>query len=118
MLVNASKIDLDSEETIRQQLVGTEEHVAQTAFAELKSPTTVLLVSIFLGSLGIDRFILGQKFMGVLKLVTAGGCLIWTIIDWFTSGDRTRKYNTKMLLEQLAIRKETPAPADETPSLT
>jgi hypothetical protein len=102
VLANANKIDLDHNETIRQRLVGTEESTALTAFAELKSPTTVLLVSIFLGSLGIDRFILGQKFLGILKLVTGGGCFIWTIIDWFTSGDRTRTYNTKRLLERLS----------------
>lgn len=102
ILANANKIDLDRAEAIRQRLVGTEESTAQTAFAELKSPTTVLLVSIFLGSLGIDRFILGQKFLGILKLVTAGGCFIWTIIDWFTSGDRTRTYNTRVLLERLS----------------
>ena len=27
---------------------------------EFKDPTTILLVSIFLGSLGIDRFMLGE----------------------------------------------------------
>ena len=101
MMSNANKIDLASEEAIRQRLVGVEENTALTAFAELKSPTTVLLVSIFLGALGIDRFLLGQKFLGILKLVTGGGCGIWLIIDWFTSGDRTRKYNTNKLLGSL-----------------
>lgn len=99
--LNAEKIEIESEPSIRQLLVGTDEEKAQAVFATLKSPTTVLLVSIFLGSLGIDRFLLGQKVIGVLKLVTGGGCLIWTIIDWFTAGDRTRAYNTKMLLSQL-----------------
>ncbi|MBR2236844.1 MAG: TM2 domain-containing protein [Prevotella sp.] len=98
---NYVKISPESEETIRQKLVGADEGMAQTAFANLKSPTTVLLVSIFLGALGIDRFLLGQKLYGVLKLVTAGGCGIWTIVDWFTTGERTRAYNTKNILEVL-----------------
>ena len=50
---------------------------------ELKDPTTLLLVSIFLGVLGIDRFMLGDTGMGILKLLTAGCCGILVIIDWF-----------------------------------
>ncbi len=109
---NFGKILPDSEELIRQRLVGIDEASAQAAFATMKSPTTVLLVSIFLGALGIDRFMLGQKLLGVLKLVTAGGCGIWTIIDWFTTSERTRAYNTRNILARLT---EPLAPQPETP---
>lgn len=40
-----------------------------------------LLLSIFVGSLGVDRFYLGHTLLGVLKLVTFGGCGIWWLID-------------------------------------
>lgn len=60
---------------------------------EYKSPTTLLIISLFLGSFGIDRFMLGQAGLGVAKLLTCGGLGIWTIIDWFTVMGRTKEYN-------------------------
>jgi len=35
-----------------------------------------------LGELGVDRFVRGQIVLGVLKLVTCGGCGLWSLIDW------------------------------------
>ena len=46
-----------------------------------KSYTTALILSIFLGGLGIDRFYLGYTGLGVAKLLTLGGCGIWALID-------------------------------------
>jgi TM2 domain-containing membrane protein YozV len=40
-----------------------------------------LLLSIFLGSLGIDRFYLGYIGLGIFKLLTCGGLGVWWLID-------------------------------------
>lgn len=46
-----------------------------------KSYMTALLLSIFLGGLGVDRFYLGYTGLGIVKLLTFGGCGIWSLID-------------------------------------
>lgn len=48
---------------------------------EMKSKIAALLLSIFLGELGIDRFYLGYVGTGILKLITAGGFGVWWLID-------------------------------------
>lgn len=52
---------------------------------------TALLLSIFVGQLGIDRFYLGYIGLGILKLITLGGCGIWWLIDLIliSTGDIT-----------------------------
>lgn len=71
---------------------------AMISTIDLKDPTTVLIISLFLGSLGIDRFMLGDIGMGILKLLTGGCCGILTIIDWFTISKKAKELNFNKLM--------------------
>lgn len=57
-----------------------------------------MIISIFLGTLGVDRFMLGDIGMGILKLLTVGLCGVLTIIDWFTIQKRVQEQNWSNLM--------------------
>jgi TM2 domain-containing membrane protein YozV len=68
---------------------------------QFKDPTTTLIVSILAGSLGIDRFMIGDTGLGIGKLLTCGGLGIWAIIDWFMIQKATREKNMQKIQQFL-----------------
>ncbi len=79
---------------IKKRLLVLNDEISSVLFsADFKDSTTLTIISLLCGGLGIDRFMLGDTGMGVLKLLTSGVCGILTIIDWFTIGKKTKEYN-------------------------
>lgn len=91
--------------SLRQSLSQLDDSQANQviAAANVKNPTTVLILSIFLGTLGVDRFYIGHVGLGVAKLLLAWLTFgIWTIIDWFLIINATKKANLAALNNALA----------------
>lgn len=63
-----------------------------------KDPTIALILSLFVGGLGVDRFYIGDTGLGVLKLITCGGFGVWAIIDLFLIMNATKNKNFDKLL--------------------
>jgi len=60
---------------------------------ETQNPVELFGWNMWLGWLGIDRFVVGDIGLGILKLITLGGFGIWQVIDCFLIGNRTRTKN-------------------------
>ena len=88
--------------SIRDRLVALDDSKwAMLSTAQFKDPTTTLIVSILAGSLGIDRFMIGDTGLGVGKLFTCGGLGIWAIIDWIMIQKATREKNMQKIQQFL-----------------
>ncbi len=68
---------------------------------KFKDPFTALILSLLVGSLGIDRFYIGDTGLGIAKLLTCGGCGIWTIVDYFLIMKRTKEKNFQKLMSRI-----------------
>jgi TM2 domain-containing membrane protein YozV len=82
---------------VRERLIAMDESkwvYVQTL--QFKDPTISLIISILIGALAIDRFLIGDIGLGIAKLLTCGGIGIWVIADWFLIMGRTKEKNFEM----------------------
>ncbi len=94
IMSNKDNFPVDKLPVIQQAMARMDEGTFNNiSMLQFKNPMTALLLSIFCGTLGVDRFYIGDTGLGVGKLLTAGGCGIWALIDWFKIQDATRQKN-------------------------
>ncbi|MCR4828991.1 MAG: TM2 domain-containing protein [Bacteroidales bacterium] len=74
-----------------------------------RNPTMMLIISIFAGYIGVDRFMLGHVGLGIGKLLvsvllgwTVVG-LAWWVVDIFLIQKATYEYNLKKFNESILI---------------
>ncbi len=74
-----------------------------------KSAQDILIFTLlgFIGIAGVQRFIMGQIFMGLIYLFTAGFCFIGTIVDLINHKSLANEYNQKMAYESVEIARMT-----------
>jgi TM2 domain-containing membrane protein YozV len=102
IIVNGKYFPPENIPMIRAQLEKADDSkFIQIHSISYKDPTMMIIVSLFAGHFGIDRFMLGETGLGVAKLLTCGGLGVWTIIDWFLIMDRTREINSANLMRVL-----------------
>jgi len=77
---------------LTKQLDDTKKMIFQTQYgSERKDRGTAVILAIFL----CERIWLGDTALGILKMITLGGCGIWAVIDLFTAGSRCDDYNRR-----------------------
>lgn len=98
LVVNAKNFRPELVPQIRERLLSLDDSRWNALLASpLKDTLTTQVISFLGGSLGLDRFFIGDVGLGVAKLLTCGGLGIWIIIDWFIITDAARDKNAELL---------------------
>lgn len=83
----------------------SDDQFEQVEWLEFKDPLTMTIIAVFLGGLGVDRFMLGDSKNGMFKLLA---CIliigwIWWFIDIFSIGERTTNFNYKLFVDSISL---------------
>ena len=99
LMMLSSKIPAGSIPSVRTRLENTDINESEilALHSQMKDPLLSILLSIFIGTLGVDRFYIGDVGLGIGKLLTGGGCGIWWLIDIFLIVDATKQKNLELL---------------------
>lgn len=93
-----SRLPMYSFPDVRKKIEKMDYTTACMSMEHLKDPTIAIILSVLTGTVGIDRFYIGDTGLGVLKLITCGGLCIWYFIDLFLIMGKTRERNLKELM--------------------
>jgi hypothetical protein len=99
--MNAENFRPEDLMVVREKLEGADgDKLMFIQGASFQKPSTILLIAIFLGW---ERFWLDDVTLGILKIITCYGCLIWWLIDIFTAKDRAMKYNFRQFSKYISF---------------
>jgi TM2 domain-containing membrane protein YozV len=103
LMLHADKFPIGTIDQIAQLVEekNIDRQSVQIMLSQVKDPTISLILSVLVGTLGVDRFLIGDIGLGVGKLLTAGGCGIWWLIDIFMISNATKQKNYQNLMMQL-----------------
>ena len=94
IMTNAKYFESYQLNGIRERLLSLDEsRWVWISTLQLKDPTISLIISILVGHFGVDRMVIGDIGLGILKLLTCGGLGVWTLVDWFFIMHATRQKN-------------------------
>ncbi len=103
MMMNSKFFESHHLGAVRERLLSLDDSkMSAVQMIQFKDPTTALIISILIGTFGIDRFYIGDTGLGIAKLLTCGGLYVWTIVDWFLIMGATREKNMEAFQQALA----------------
>jgi hypothetical protein len=69
LFLNSTFFPQEKVSQIKDKLLSNESVFYRARLMTLKDPNTLLLISVFVGQLGVDRFLINKKATGALKLI-------------------------------------------------
>lgn len=100
LITNRDKFSVERISEIQERMSKMSDSQRAIAMSgDYKDPTMVITMSVLFGSMGVDRFLIGDIVLGILKLITCGGLFIWVIIDWFLIMGRTKEVNYETFMK-------------------
>ena len=102
LIANGKYFPAEQMMIVQEKLLELPESKINILYAlRFKDPMMVLILSIFLGSFGVDRFIIGDIGLGLAKFFTFGGLGIWWLIDIFFSYNKAKEVNLITLVQTI-----------------
>jgi len=104
-VLNKSKMfkTIDLEQILEQMEGMNEKQLIAISGADYLDPTINLVVSILVGGLGVDRFLIGDVGAGIGKLLTGGGLGVWWLVDIFLIQNKTKDHNFDLYNEAAVL---------------
>ena len=62
------------------------------------NPYAIMYASVFAGFLGLDKYMMGETTLGLLKMITFGGFGVWLVVDWLLVMSDTRRKNLEIIV--------------------